>query len=226
MGYFVKITEFPSLDYKFGAFPDKWLQKENQNQLFMKIRFGLYPLSTFIVFLTIFTFAACDTRKKKKQNNELNQLTLEASTLKASADSSWKSMIAEDDQKIKYLSRLLEEVEYTKAFDPQAVQQLKEQIAQLKKDRYQQEEITNIHKVDAYDSLEQGVIYAVINYSKENPKFDHYPAMAELIQGIQDLHDQVLSQRINYDKAAFAYNEFLEANEPLEGQPFPTFIQE
>ena len=124
-------------------------------------------------------------------------------------------MIREDDQKITYLKRLIDEVSYTKVYDKAVYDSLATGIETLKAIRYDQNSMADSDKIDLYDETTAEIVNKVITFAQNHPKYEDYPIMAELINDILDADNKVIYRRVDYDNIAIEYNKFIELNQEL-----------
>jgi len=161
--------------------------------------------------------AACN---RSNQNNTNNTETVEGEAeLKNQYDSlykqvmvAWDAMIADDDNKLFMMKRLLDEVSYTGNFNKNSYDSLTAQVENLNKVRYTMLTMTDSDLIDLYDSLSANASQKVKSFAQSNPEFNNYPLMDELIIDISEADNMVLLYRIKYDNAASDYNAFLDAH--------------
>jgi len=167
---------------------------------------------TLICAIPIVVAALVFSCKKDKtsSDDEMQSLRLEYDTLLINVDSAWYKMITDDDEKIFFMKRLLQEVSYTNEYDSVAYAGLMEKVEELKNSRYTRESMKDSDLIDSYDRLTSMVIGDVIRFALGHPKFDNYPLMQELITDIRNMDGNVLIFRVGYDVAANEYNNFLE----------------
>ena len=107
-------------------------------------------ISTVIVFLHILLFvvAGCGnkTNKTKALVADIDSVKMILVQLEDSTSKTWEAMIGEDDQKIAYLKRLIDEVSYTRIYDQSAYDSLSTAIESLKTMRYDQRSMSDSKK--------------------------------------------------------------------------------
>ena len=172
-------------------------------------------ISTVIVFLHILLFvvAGCGnkTNKTKALVADIDSVKMILVQLEDSTSKTWEVMIGEDDQKIAYLKRLIDEVSYTRIYDQSAYDSLSTAIESLKTMRYDQRSMSDSKKIDLYDSATAGVVNKVIIFAQGHPNFEDYPIMEELINGILAADSRVIYRRVDYDNIAMEYNQFIDS---------------
>ncbi|MDN5215426.1 hypothetical protein QQ020_25325 [Fulvivirgaceae bacterium BMA12] len=155
------------------------------------------------------------TNKTKSSISDIDSVKIVLVSLQDSTEITWKTMIVEDDQKIAYLKRLIDEVSYTKVYDKKAYDSLSLAIENLKKIRYDQTSMANSEKIDEYDVATAAVVNNVITFAQNHPNFDDYPLMDELIGDILAFDNRVIYRRVDYDNIAGEYNKFIQKNHDL-----------
>lgn len=177
------------------------------------MRFIFYIFSIFCLIALL--LLSCETRKEKEETitaAELDSLQTVYTALNDSLKIAWQEMIEDDDQKLTYLRRLLQEITYTNNYDEATVDSLMNMVDQLAELRYTFENMES-DLIDQYDSASQRVVNQITSYAYNHPDFDNYPLMNELISDIQEAHQMVFLYRVHYDDFAMQYNEFMEENE-------------
>lgn len=182
-------------------------------------------LSRLIIGAFAFLLLACETGQQnnekpaEKTSAEIKKETLsrEFTSIHTQVDTSWHNMIEDDNQKLADMSRLLDEVSYTGEYDQDLYRSLKEQVQKLREQRYTQTTMSNSNEIDLYDEASRRLMLEVITFAQQNPQYERYPLMEELIYDIRQRNEQVLFYRMDYDDAAKAYNRFLEQH--------PDFVQ-
>ncbi len=145
----------------------------------------------------------------------------------------WDSMMVEDDTKIRYMSRLLDEISYQLPYDEFKMEQLRSNIQALAGIRFTIDELTQSEKVDAYDAATDSVLSALVSFVTFTPQASEIPLVGELMSDIRQMDNFVLQRRNRFDDATMALNQHIEQNpgklEALGGQyadvkPFPMFL--
>ncbi len=155
------------------------------------------------------------TNKTKSSITDIDSVKIVLVSLQDSTESTWRTMISEDDQKIAYLKRLIDEVSYTKVYDKKAYDSLSLAIENLREIRYDQTSMAISEKIDAYDVATAAVVNNVITFAQNHPNFQDYPLMEELIGDILAFDNQVIYRRVDYDNIAGEYNKFIQKNHDL-----------
>ena len=179
--------------------------------------------SNLIIYLLVGLFimeAGCK-RRTKLTPDELESLTSGFTSLQASVDTAWKIMMDEDDQKLFYLKRLLQEVSYTNDYDSIKFASLLTMLDKLKALRYDRNTMSDSDLIDKYDSLTIKLVPEIEDFARSHPHFEDYPLMGELIGDIDKLDNNVLFKRSDYDREAKRFNEFISSNEEALQENLP-----
>lgn len=167
---------------------------------------------------TLFLAYSCTESKKEEEKKVVqlpqDQLLTELKTYQDSAKAAWESMIAEDDQKIAYIKRLLEEVSYTPKYNVVLQAKLMEECKALKSKRYDENTILISENIDKYDAATDSLIKGVNALVIGTPNIESYPLAQELTGDIIRLDNNVVVKRIAYDKWAMRYNKLIEEQKP------------
>jgi len=146
----------------------------------------------------------------------------------------WRDMIESDDQKLGITRLLLRELQALPGADSSKLLPLGRANARLKTLRYNQQTMSRSALIDRYDSAQVALLH------------DLYPVAApdgaaptenarNFVEGIQQLDEGVVGFRVQYDRAATQYNNYLKLHQEqlssLGGkyatlQPLPLFLKE
>lgn len=143
------------------------------------------------------------------EKKKLDSLVMQYRVLNDSVDVAWSKMMDDDDQKHQYMKRLLLEVSYTNNYDKQGFDSLNNLVDLLDSVRYDQFSMEESQLIDNYDSMTFAVTNAVCAYARQNPRFQDFPLMDELIHDINQKNDMILIYRIHYDGFVEDRNEFI-----------------
>lgn len=157
-------------------------------------------------------------KSTKKQNGEADSLQVHLGVLNDSVSHAWQVMIDDDDEKLAYMKRLVQEISYTGNFDSSDYKNYIQEIDQLKSMRYTQVNLEEEGKIDNYDSATFALTRQISDYAESHPQFEDYGLMKELIQDINDKNGMILLFRVHYDGFVQERNAFIEVNkEKLNG---------
>jgi len=142
----------------------------------------------------------------------LDSLKLRYSSIGDSINLAWEKMVADDDQKLAYMKRLIDEVTYTNEYNAVDVQEYYDRIESTKAMRYDMVTMAESDLIDEYDLAIQSLISEIETFARTHPKFDKYPLMLELINDIRSADGRVLFMRVNYDDFAKEKNSLIQNN--------------
>lgn len=172
----------------------------------MQIRHKISFLLLTIAFLSLIS---CDHKKQKGTRVSDDSLTVTLRVLRDSLDHAWEVMIADDDEKISFMRRLLMEVSYAGSYDKVRHEELIAMVDRLKRLRYDRSSMQSSRLIDEYDSATNEVSRMVIEFAYQSPKYDQSDLMKELVNDITDKNSMVLLYRVHYDKFAEEINALL-----------------
>jgi hypothetical protein len=132
--------------------------------------------------------------------------------LNDSVESNWEIMISDDDEKHRYMKRLLLEISYTNLYDKADFDSLTAKIDALRALRYDRSTLHDSDRIDRYDSATFMVTSQVIQAALDHPRYDDFPLMEELIDDINFKNDMILIHRIHYDGFAMELNQYILEN--------------
>ncbi len=174
-------------------------------------------LQFLFAILILIIIQSCGSKKKGFviTDEVIDSVKLELKYLEDSTQFTWKTMLDEDDEKLLYLKRLIDEVSYTKIYDQPTYDSIDAAISALKSNRYDQSTMATSSLIDDYDRETGKVINAAISFARNHPNFQDYPIMDELISDIQEIDNQVIYRRVDYDNAAISFNNYVEKNQEI-----------
>ena len=172
--------------------------------------------SYFYIIIVAFLAFSCGKNVKSTEEEKSKETTADETArltvLADSVDAMWAVMIKDDDLKLGYLKRLLDEVSYTNAYNKIKYDSLVADLDLLVKSRYDQNTMSASDKIDAYDMETTYLEGQIFDFAQNHPRFEEYPLMKELINDIAGIDNQTIYHRMHYDNAAIAYNKFIEEN--------------
>ncbi|NJN27693.1 MAG: hypothetical protein HC819_17855 [Cyclobacteriaceae bacterium] len=172
-------------------------------------------------------FYHCDGNKQKTlKAPQSDSLMITYGILQDSVQRNWEIMIADDDEKLALLNRLLQEVSHTNNYDKLKFNELKSNIDQLKAMRYDQQTMGESALIDKYDSATIVVSDQVIGFARSHPRYDDFPLMEELVQEINAKNNYILLHRNHYDFWAKELNSYTDENGESIKRIEPDFREE
>lgn len=178
-----------------------------------KYCFSRITSQTIILLSGLFViFLSCDKKKSAQSDDVLlvDSLTSRMSILRDSLDHAWDEMIKDDDEKLEYMKRLLNEVTYVSNYDEQEYNKLTGLVDSLRAFRYNRESMRSSRLIDQYDSATNAVTRMVTDFAYESPVFEESDLMKELIEDIHSKNGMILIYRVHYDAFAEEINEIVD----------------
>ncbi len=189
----------------------------------MQIHLKISLLSLTIAFLLLIS---CDRKNQQKNHIHDDSLAATLRVLHDSLDHSWAVMIADDDEKLSAMKRLLMEISYTGSYDKARHAELMALVDQLKQLRYDRITMENSSLIDEYDSATNDVSRMVIEFAYLSPAYEQSDLMKELVNDITYKNSMVLLYRVYYDKFAEEINDLqVQYKDRLDStaKPLPLF---
>ncbi|MCB2377353.1 hypothetical protein LGH70_07165 [Hymenobacter sp. BT635] len=190
----------------------------------------LLPM-TLLVLLS--NLNSCKTDRSTKAVDPTSPAAAKAQldVLRDSVDARWTKMTASDDAKIKSTDQVLRALEKQPGADKAQLKALARANDQLKNRRYDQQTMSASDKIDAYDAAQDSVLKAVYNLAM--PAAGQPDAtVQQLTNDIQTADGQVIGFRVNYDRAAKQFNNYIQLHQDAlskaggkytQLQPLPLF---
>jgi hypothetical protein len=173
-----------------------------------KAMFRFLPVYLFLFYLCF--ACSCDNRKQV-ENNKIHGDSLQTQliVLNDSVNQAWEELIASDQVKEQSLKDLLEQISGLRNYNKTLHDSLSNEVARLSSIRYTSPPALTSAVIDAYDTLSDKVKSRVYQLGNSTPGFSACALCGELIESIEKADNQTLFNRINYDRQAQAYNEFI-----------------
>ena len=151
--------------------------------------------------------------------------------LRDSADASWRHMVASDDKKNDDLRELLQDLSKYPGANQAQLEGLRVARARLPKLRYDRATMASSPLIDRYDAAQDSVLKVVLPLAAPDGNAPS-ERVRNYVEAIQQADANVLGYRARYDRAAKAYNAYLQVHsEELQKmggayaklQPLPLF---
>ncbi len=169
----------------------------------------LKTIACAISWVFVFGVFSCESKKSEHTGQQhLDSLMIAYKALTDSVQYNWDVMIADDDEKLQLMKRLLLEVSYTNNYDKSKFEYLNTLVDELKGSRYDQKSMSDSDLIDTYDSATWQVTDQIIQFARSHPRYDDFPMMQELIDDIHGKNNYVLMHRIHYDNWVKELNAF------------------
>jgi hypothetical protein len=188
--------------------------------------------SLFLIVSIVAIAVSCKEKETEKSKTETTEKSIPADTLKIRIDNrkdsmntAWKKMMDADDQKFADIKRLLQEVTFTKSFNPVEINKLNALADSVKGSRYTAENMTS-EKIDNYDKATENLISQVYAVVQKNPEMPAHSITETLIQDISKAENEVVNHRIVYDRWAKEYNHLLDTQKSALqqlGEPYSSY---
>jgi hypothetical protein len=183
--------------------------------------------NTVWLALLLAAFTACNRTPKAVDPASASAAKAQLSVLRDSVDVRWTQMMASDDAKLVATAQILNELERSPGANQPQLQLLNRANTRLKALRYQQLTMQSA-QIDRYDSAQDSLLTALRGLATA-------PGASTTVQNtletIGQYDGQVVGYRVQYDRAAKQFNNYLKLHESqLRGQtanstlaPLPLF---
>ena len=189
-----------------------------------------------VIGLLILTGCAASCKRDGSKAAALNPASAAAAkaqfdVLRDSVDLKWRGMMDSDDQKMGVTRLLLRELRGQPGTDATQLQRLERANARLKTRRYNQQTMANSALIDQYDTAQDSLLHALYPVAAPNGAAGTENAR-NFVEGLQQLDAGVVGFRVQYDRAAKQYNDYLRLHQPelqslgsrySAAKPFPLF---
>ena len=154
-----------------------------------------------LTFFAVVLLYSCNSNQQSESTFNDNQLK----SLKDSTDKAWDMMIAQDDQKIKDIQRLIQEVSYVPTSNELEVKKYDSLSKVITKIRYTQENLDSV-SIIRYDNAMDELIHGVYALVKNTKGIEKYELASKLQEEISSADAQVVHYRLMYDAWSDKYN--------------------
>jgi len=177
----------------------------------------LISLKSFIAILLVLAGSAASCKRDGAKTAAVNPASAAAvkaqlNVLRDSVDIKWRNMIESDDQKIGIVRLLLRELKTQPNTDQTQLPGLERANARLLSLRYNQETMANSPLIDKYDAAQDSLLRALYPVAAPNGNAPSASAR-DFVEGIQQLDAGVVAFRVQYDRAARQYNNYLQLHQ-------------
>ena len=165
--------------------------------------------------LLLAALICCCTGKPSGQTpayTKIDSLTDTYLLLKDSILNTWNRMMYDDNQRIKAMKAIIHELKVTREIDQDVLNKLDYRIDQLLRIRYTPKTMTNTDVVEEYDFASNSLVVEIITLTESYPAYAYNSVLQQLLDVIRQTDQRIEAHRIQYDEAALAYNQFIEAN--------------
>lgn len=170
----------------------------------------------FSILALMFAISCTNHPENKTTEANFSQIDSLRGTFLTIEDSlwhTWNVMINDDNEKIKSLKRLVEEVMYAGGVDSSITTGLLKEVKLLKSRRYTFKTMVDSDLIDEYDAISSSLMDSIITLASDHEEFERNIVMNEMIAEINESQGKILYYRIDYDGVAKIYNQFIEQNQ-------------
>ncbi|WP_345238223.1 hypothetical protein [Hymenobacter saemangeumensis] len=132
--------------------------------------------------------------------------------LRDSVEIKWRTMTESDDQKIGVTRLLLQELQKQPGANVAQLQSLTKANNRLKALRYDQQTMASSDLIDRYDAAQDSLLHALYPIAAPEGAAPTENAR-NFVEGLQQLDDGVVGFRVQYDRAAKQYNNYLKLHQ-------------
>ncbi len=125
---------------------------------------------------------------------------------------SWNVMIMDDNQKIDAMLNLIHELTVSGSADPEQMKSYRERIEQLRRLRYTQKTMANMHVIEEYDFASNALVSELITLAEAQKQFAYNSTLQKLADVIRTADQRVYPYREQYDVITTRYNDFIQRN--------------
>jgi hypothetical protein len=154
-----------------------------------------------LTFLSVVLLYRCNSSQQAESSFNDNQLK----ALKDSTDKAWDMMIAHDDQKIKDIQRLIQEVSYVPTSNEMEIKKYDSLSKVITQKRYTQENLDSV-SIIRYDNAMDELIHGVNALVRNTKGIEKYELAGKLQEEISSADAQVVQYRLLYDSWSDKYN--------------------
>lgn len=174
----------------------------------------LWGLSVFALAILL---GACSGKSHDDHTSytKIDSLTDTYLLLKDSMLNTWNRMMYDDNKRIKTMKAILHELKVTRETDDELWQSLDYRIDQLHRIRFTQKTMTNTDVVEEYDFASNSLVTEISALAESIPSYAYNSTLQQLVERLRLADQRIEVHRADYDAAAQAYNQFIEANKPI-----------
>ncbi|MBC7485249.1 MAG: hypothetical protein H7282_00640 [Cytophagaceae bacterium] len=167
-----------------------------------------YLVALFLA-ITVISCKENSTKKTEKSAPSSNAALAHLQALDDSCSKAWELMISSDDQKIKDIERLLQEISYIPGHNEQELKRLSDLVKELPTKRYTTETMTS-PAIDAYDQATDELLREIFELKRSTKGVENYTLTVVLETSIREADGMVVNYRVLYDRWVHKYNESLD----------------
>ncbi|WP_426061599.1 hypothetical protein [Hymenobacter sp. B1770] len=170
-----------------------------------------------VVALLILTACAASCKRDSNKSAVMDPASTAAvktqfDVLRDSVDLKWRNMTESDDQKIGVTGLLLRELKSQPGANTAQLQGLEKANTRLKVRRYTQQTMASSDLIDQYDAAQDSLFRVLMPVAAPNGNAPTENAR-NFVEGLQQLDAGVIGFRVQYDRAAQQYNNYLKLHQ-------------
>lgn len=162
--------------------------------------------------LILVFFAACNRTPKPFDPASATAAKEQLDVLRDSVDTRWAQMMASDDAKIVATGQMLSELERYPTADKQQLRDLARANDRLKSLRYQQLTMESA-QIDRYDSAQDSLLSVLRGFVTNPAGAAPSTTVQNTFDTIGQYDSQVVGYRVQYDRAAKQFNNYLQLHQ-------------
>lgn len=163
-------------------------------------------------------FAACSSNNNTAEKTHFTKADSVTETyllLHDSLHQAWNALVKDEDEKIKNINLLLNQLQENPAFAKNQLIALDNRLDQLRKIRITQKNLSNPYVVEEYDFASTSIVEEVMALCDARIENAVNKTIQQLVGDIRMAESRVDEHRQHYDSLAELFNEFLESNQNI-----------
>ncbi|MEQ8358615.1 MAG: hypothetical protein RH860_03945 [Cytophagales bacterium] len=195
----------------------------------MKYLFQFFLLFAFLMAIS----TSCKKDSSKSKAAKLDSLKIEIDSLRLAVEKAWDTMIYEDNKKLDYVKRMVDEAVYVLNVSEVDQNKLHSDIEALRNFRYDRQSMSDSELIDAYDNATDSTLRMVFTFIDSIDNSNQVPLIVELRKDIMQMDNMVINRRSHYDEPAMEINSIIKhkskmlrkLGEPYASmEPYPLFV--
>lgn len=163
----------------------------------------------WLALLLVALFTACNRTPKPFDPASAAAAKAQLDVLRDSVDTRWTQMMASDDAKIVATAQIISELERNPGTDKQQLQQLSRANSRLQARRYQQLTMQSV-QIDQYDMAQDSLLTSLRSIVTAPGAAALGTTVQNTLDTIGEYDGQVVGYRVQYDRAAKQFNNYLQ----------------
>ena len=158
-------------------------------------------------------WVACTKRTtvhEAQSYTQIDSLTDTYLNLQDSLLITWNVMVKDENEKLRSMRELLQNMSNSNSFDKAELMSLEERLEQVERIRFNQKTMSNPHVVEEYDFASNSLISEITSLAESNEEFVQKKELQSLLDYIKAADQRVSFYRSDYDYIAEKFNLFLD----------------